>query len=155
MSHQTPEARTSEAGFTLLEMIAAVALIALAVSVVMPRFSASRQALKLRATAVELSSSLKTTRAAALSANTDAVLVIDTARRNYSADGAVKLKQIPRDVALTFETPVAESADASHGGFRFHPDGTASGGRIGLRSGTDAASISVDWLTGAVTLNMR
>ena len=155
MTHQTPEARTREAGFTLLEMIAAVTLIALAVSVVMPRIGVSRQTMKLRAAAVELSSSLKITRAAALATNTDAVLVIDTARRNYAASGAVKSKTIPREIGLTFETPVAESADTSHGGFRFRPDGTASGGRISLRSGADAASISIDWLTGAVTLTQR
>ena len=81
-----------DAGFSLLEMIAAICLIALAVSIVMPRLGGSRQALTLRATAVELASSLKIARAAARSSNADTVLVIDTAKRSYAAHGAVKAK---------------------------------------------------------------
>jgi general secretion pathway protein H len=155
MNRYLPKYSSSESGFTLLEMIAAIAMIALAVSVVMPRLGLNRQAMKVRATAVELASNLKITRSAALSRNVDAVLVIDTANRNYSATGAVKTMQIPRDMALTFEAQAAESPRASEGGFRFRPDGSSSGGRIKLKSGAEAATISVDWLTGAVTLNMR
>jgi general secretion pathway protein H len=155
MSNRMQQHSSSEAGFTLLEMIAAIALIALAASIVVPRLGANRQAMKVRATAIELASNLKITRSAALSRNADAVLVIDTAKRKYSASGAVKPKLIPRDVALTFEAQAAESPRTSEGGFRFRPDGSSSGGRIKLKSGTDAAMITVDWLTGAVTLKTR
>ncbi len=155
MSIRVVNGRYGEAGFTLLEMILAVAIIALAVSIVMPRLGLNRQSMKLRATAVELASNLKITRAAALSRNDDAIFIIDIANRKYAAAGAVKAKQIPRDMALTFEAQAAESARASEGGFRFRPDGSSSGGRIKLKSGAEAAIISVDWLTGAVTLNIR
>jgi general secretion pathway protein H len=155
MKELAARCKTGEAGFTLLEMIAAVCLIALAFTLVMPRLGATRQAMKLRATAVELSSNLKITRASALRNNSDAVLVIDTANRKYATAGVVKSQQIPRDVALTFEAKAGEATGAAKGGIRFRPDGTASGGHIKLKSGTDAAVVSVDWLTGAVTLTMR
>lgn len=145
----------SNAGFTMLEMIAALALIALAVGIILPRFGASRQAMTLRSTAVELSSGLKNARAASRVTNADVVLLVDTSQRSYSAAGAVKPTKIPRDVALRFEVKAAEAEGTSRGGFRFRPDGTASGGNIVLRSGRDTATISVDWLTGAVTLNGR
>jgi general secretion pathway protein H len=155
MNETDLKCKTGEAGFTPLEMIAAVCLIALAFTLVMPRLGATRQAMKLRATAVELSSNLKITRAAALRSNSDAVLVIDTNNRKYATAGVVKPQQIPRDMALTFEAKAGEATGAAQGGFRFRPDGTASGGHIRLKSGTNAAVITIDWLTGAVTLAMR
>ncbi len=144
--------RTGEAGFTLLEMIATLALVALAVSLVMPRLSASRQSMRLRAVAVEMASNMKIARAEALKTNTDAVFVLDTSNRTYAAAGAVASKQIPRDIAVSFESQAAESSSPSRAGFRFRPDGTASGGSIKLQAGPSVAAISVDWLTGAVTL---
>jgi general secretion pathway protein H len=155
MTTLQPHCSSNDCGFTLLEMIAAVCLIALAASVVMPRIGASRQAMKLRATAVELASNLKMTRTAALTSNADAVLVVDAESRKYSAAGAVKPTQIPKDIALRYVAKAVEFASPSHAGFRFRPDGTASGGEIALQSGTNVATISIDWLTGAVTLNVR
>ena len=144
--------RAGEAGFTLLEMIATLALVALAVSLVMPRLSTSRQSMRLRTLAVEMASNLKIARAEALKTNTDAVFVLDTFNRSYAAAGAVAVKQIPRDIIVSFESLAAESSGPSHAGFRFRPDGTASGGSIKLQAGPSVAVISVDWLTGAVTL---
>lgn len=155
MTIANTEHSADDAGFTLLEMIAAICMIALAVTLVMPRISASRQAMKLRSTAVQLASNIKITRAAAKTANIDTVFVINTASRTYAAAGAVKPTLIPRDIALSFKAKVAETAVASHGGFSFRPDGTASGGEIKLQSGSDTAMIAIDWLTGAVTLNVR
>ena len=145
-------AGTREAGFSLLEMIAALAMVALAVSLVMPLLRASRQSLRLRTVAVEMASNLKIARAEAIKTNSDFVFVLDTSNRSYGASGAVASKRIPRDIAVSFEAQAAESDGPSRAGFRFRPDGTASGGAIKLTSGTSAAAISVDWLTGAVTL---
>ena len=147
-----PNRQTHEAGFTLLEMIAALALVALAVSIVMPRLSASRQSLRLRTVAVEVASNMKIARSEAMKTNTDTVFVVDTTNRSYSAAGAVAQKQIPRDIAISFESQAAESSGPSRAGFRFRPDGTASGGSIKLQTGASTTAISVDWLTGAVTL---
>ena len=147
-----PEQRRGDAGFTLLEMIAALALVALAVSLVMPRLSASRQSLRLRTLAVEMASNMKIARTEAMKTNTDTVFVLDTTNRSYSAAGAVPKKQIPREITVSFESQAAESNGPSRAGFRFRPDGTASGGSIKLQTGANTTAISVDWLTGAVTL---
>jgi general secretion pathway protein H len=65
----------------------------------------------------------------------------------------VKTTAIPRDVALSFTAKAADSAGANRGGFRFRPDGTSSGGVIKLQSGANTAKVSIDWLTGAITLH--
>jgi general secretion pathway protein H len=152
MMPMDPRQNTSDAGFTLLEMIAALCLFAIAVGIVMPRLGVSRQAMALRQTAVELASNLKLTRTASLTSNAETVLVIDTAARRYSSPGVVKNTAIPRDVALSFTAKASASAGPAQGGFRFSPDGTASGGVITLQSGTNKAKVTVDWLTGAIAL---
>ncbi|MEQ1651647.1 MAG: GspH/FimT family pseudopilin [Hyphomicrobium sp.] len=149
------EPKSNDSGFTLLELTVSLALIALAVTVVAPRMTASRASMTLRAAAIDISSSLKTARAQARTSNRDTVFVVDTANRRYTADGAIKPKYIVRPIALTFAANASEVSSPSRGGFRFRPDGTASGGAITLTSGRDSATISVDWLTGAIVLKWR
>lgn len=147
--------KTTDAGFTLLELTVSLAMIALAVTIVAPRMTTSRASMTLRAAAIDISSSLKSARAQARTSNRDTVFVVDTARRRYTADGAIKPKYVARPIALTFAANATEVSSPSRAGFRFRPDGTASGGAITLSSGRDSATISVDWLTGAVLLKWR
>lgn len=142
-------------GFTLLEMIAVLAFVALAAGVAMPRLSALRQNLKVKSAAVQLVYGLKLTRAAAMRSNEDHALIVDTQRRRYWADGAVRPQALPRDVALAFESQNGGSGAPGTLSFRFRPDGTASGGKIKLGSGRQGAVISVDWLTGNIALRWQ
>lgn len=144
--------RSREAGFSLLEIMAVMALIALASALVMPQLRNSRQSLRLRTVAVEIASNLKMARAEAMKTNIDSVFILDTSKRSYAAAGTVAPKQIPRDIVVSFESQAAESDGPSRAGFRFRPDGTASGGSIKLQAGASVLAISIDWLSGAVTL---
>ena len=152
MRHGTAAQPHPEQGFTLLEMIAVLAILALATGLVMPRLSAMRQNLQVKSAAVQLVSGLKITRAAAMRSNDDHALIIDTQRRRYWADGAVRSQALPRDVSLAFEGQDSGSSAPGTLSFRFRPDGTASGGKIKLGSGRQGAVISVDWLTGNIAL---
>lgn len=142
-------------GFTLLEMIAVLAIVALATGLAMPRLSAMRQNLKVKSAAVQLVSGLKLTRAAAMRSNDDHALIVDTLRRRYWADGAVRAQALPRDVSLSFEGQDSGVGAPGTLSFRFRPDGTASGGKIKLGSGRQGAIISVDWLTGNIALRWQ
>jgi general secretion pathway protein H len=141
-----------EAGFSLLEIIAVMALLTLAAALVMPQLRNTRQSLRLRTVAVDIASNLKMTRDQAMKTNTDAVFVLDTAKRSYAALGVLAPKAIPKDIAVSFESQAAETDGPSRAGFRFRPDGTASGGAIKLQAGASVSAISIDWLSGAVTL---
>ena len=146
----------TDTGFTMLELITVLALVALAAGLVMPRLSATRQNLKVKALAVQLVSSLKMARAAALKSNIDQALVVDVKGRRYWAEGSVPPKALPRDIAVSFEVAAGEATgNGSQGRLRFRPDGTASGGKLKISSGTEAALISVDWLTGNIALRWQ
>jgi general secretion pathway protein H len=155
MKQKMPEQKNSDAGFSIIELIAAVGIIALATSIVAPRLSSSRQAMALRASAIALAASLKDTRAAARTSNQERILVIDTATRQYGSFGATKPKTIPVSIAVSYEAQSEVFPSASRGGFQFRPDGSATGGRISLRSGSQTAIVAVDWLTGAVTISWK
>jgi general secretion pathway protein H len=143
-----------EAGFTLIELIAVLGILALAAGMVMPRLSAARQNLKLKAAAVQLVSNLKLTRAAALKSNEDRALVIDLGARRYWSEGAVAPKTLTRDINVSFNVRAGEVVGSAKS-FRFRPDGTASGGTVRLALGGEVALVAVDWLTGHVHLSWR
>ena len=145
----------ADQGFTLLEMIAVLAILALAAGLAMPRLSAMRQNLKVKSAAVQLVSSLKITRAAALASNDDHALIVDTQRRRYWADGAVRTQALPRDLSVAFEGQGGGPDSAGRASFLFRPDGTASGGKINIGSGRQGAVITVDWLTGSIALRWQ
>lgn len=135
-----------ESGFTLLELLAVMALIALAAVMVTVSGSRSLETARLRAFLIKTQTALIETRTAAIRSAEEKVLTVDTASRNVGGTIA-----IPRGVDLTAEVAQAEQ----HGGLvgiRFYPAGTSSGGRLTIRAEGTAYEIRVNWLTGHATL---
>lgn len=152
MNQHTKQQLAREAGFTLLEVLAALTILAMTAALVMPRLASSRQDLAVQVAALELVSSLKATRAAAMATSREQALVLDASARKYFAQGTVAPRSIPPAVAVTFQLRAPADAKGNWAVIRFFPDGSASGGDILLRSGNAKAGISVDWLTGRSTL---
>ena len=68
-------------GFSLIEMLAALAMVALATALMMPLAMGPSDALRLDAAAQDLVAALRRTRAAAIAHNAEAALTIDVERR--------------------------------------------------------------------------
>jgi general secretion pathway protein H len=102
-----------------------------------------------------LAANLRSARAAARAANVEHALTVDLARRRYWAEGVVGPRQLPGGVAMELTVPESERLGANAGRVRFLPDGSASGARFVLGDGRSVVSVSVDWLTGDVRLEMR
>jgi general secretion pathway protein H len=133
-------------GFSLIEMLAALAIAALAAAVVMPVALRPSDTLRLDAAAQDLVAALRMTRAAAIAHNTDAALTVDVERRTFES-GAVPARALPAD--LTLKLKIAEPERMrSKGGFRFFPDGSSTGGDVLLALGGKELKICVDWLSG-------
>lgn len=138
----------TDGGFTLLELIVVLAILAIAATLSFPAAERSRRALPLRTTAIDLAAALTTARTEALRTNRDTRLTLDLPNRRFLADGMAKVHALPRDVVVSYEVPVDERMGDGVAALRFRPDGSSSGGRISLAAPREAATVSVDWMTG-------
>ena len=144
-------ALSSAAGFTLLEMLIMIAILALATAVAMPILARPSDGVRLQATARDLINALRLTRAMAIARNAEIALTIDIDKRTF-ASAAIRTQSFGPDIAteLTFAKP--EQTARSSGGFRFFPDGSSTGGDVHLRLRGRKTNICVDWLTGEAQL---
>ena len=140
----------ADAGFTLLEMIVVVVVLGLAAGLVLQRGPPRSPTLDLRAAAEEVARTLRLARTRAIASDRDVMFRLDPAAHAFAVDGGPP-RALPRSVAI-------EAMAASPGGggriaaIGFAPDGSSSGGRIGLGEGARRIDIGVDWLTGRVDL---
>jgi general secretion pathway protein H len=142
--------RQTELGFTLLELIIALGIMALGVAVAFPYFDASRAGYQLRATAYEIATQLRDARAAAQARNADQAFIIDIGNRRTWLEGQAARRSFSPRLAVDVEVPVAEQLGANLVRVRFFADGSASGGKLVLREGARRAIVTVNWLTGDV-----
>ncbi|MBV9735694.1 MAG: GspH/FimT family pseudopilin [Acidisphaera sp.] len=139
-----------QAGFSLLEMIVVLVVLALAVSLVVARGPARSPTLTLRAAAGQVADRLRLARADAIAANRPVMVVIDTARRQIEIDRR-PLLALPSGIAVTALTTAGQALGA-RAGITFAPDGSSTGGRIDLLGRERRMQVGVDWLTGRVSI---
>ena len=148
MKPPLPARRARDGGFTLLELIVVMAILAMAAVMAFPSASGSRRGLTAEAAALNFASALRIARAEAMRSNREQTLVLDVARRHYSAAGLRVARALPSDVAISYEIPAAEQSAAATAAVRFRPDGSSSGGTFRFAAHRQTASVAVDWLTG-------
>lgn len=134
-------------GFTLLEMLAVVTILALAAAIAMPLLGRPSESLRLAAAARDLVGALRLTRSAAIARNAAIALVVDVEQRTFESP-AVPSRSFAPDIAAQLKVAEPEQATRSRGGFRFFPDGSSTGGDLTLRLNGREAKICVKWLTG-------
>ena len=147
--------RSGQLGFTLLELLVVLLIVALSVVLVVPSLNRARLAIMVHSTAYELAANLRTARAAAQAANAERVLLIDLTGRQYWAEGIVGRRQLPQTIAVELTVPESERIGATGGRVRFFPDGGASGAKLVLKDGKATAAVLVDWLNGDVRVQLR
>ncbi|GHE20920.1 GspH/FimT family pseudopilin [Halomonas urumqiensis] len=138
------------AGFTLVELMVVLAIVAMTVAVVPPLVVKVMPAMQAQAAARELASGLREARSTAMADNREVVVEIDLERRTYHWQGQRIRAELPSHVALDVLTG---DAVGTRGQFHFYPDGSASGGRASLAWRGREWVVDIDWLTGRVTLD--
>lgn len=138
-------------GFTLVELLVVLGLIALSVGLVATSISRSISGAESRQAARNIVAALRYTRTQAILNKTQTVFVVDTEERSYQAPGrdAVVLPE-GMDVVLT--TARSELTSENAGGIRFFPDGGSTGGHVELVVNGREYRVDVAWLTGEATL---
>jgi general secretion pathway protein H len=133
-------------GFTLVELLIVLAIMAAATALFMTYVQTGTTGAQLRAATREMSAALSETRSAAITANRVTALVIDTRNRRYREAGREHV--VPARLGLTVAGAVPVPGDERSGAIYFFPDGSSSGGVIDFAAGTASEAVTVDWFTG-------
>ena len=136
-------------GFTLLEMVLVLALIAVASVMAAAALSGGFDGMRLRSAAKELSAQLRFTRAQAIATGEPQRFTIDPKAHRWTApkqrDG-----ELPRQIAIAFIGAREVQPSEGEGAIVFFPDGASTGGRVRLGMDEAAWDVEVEWLTGRV-----
>jgi len=145
-------ARQRAKGFTLIEIIAVIILLAIALTVVSISFSKSLQSARVRGASRDLVAALRYTRGQAIVKGKQQVLTLSLDDNTYTAPSKRAIK-LPKDMNLTLTTAETEQTGANTGGIRFFPDGSSTGGHISVFQGQREWRVNVAWLTGDISLD--
>jgi general secretion pathway protein H len=132
-------------------MLAVVTIMAFVLGLIVTRGPMRSQAMEMQAAVNELAQGLRLARSKAIATNTTARLTVDLDQRRYRIDGGTATA-LPRSVTVAMTTVSTETDGQRLAAIRFNGDGSASGGRIDLATGSSQANIGIDWLTGRISV---
>src|SRR5262245_57027955 len=133
-------AMRGEAGFTLIEMIVVLAIVALMMILVMTNQARVSPAVHARAAAQTVSAVLREARSEALMLDRSVPVAFDVVNRTYQSGNSPR-NTLPDDLRLSLLVG-NDQADPGRGTIRFDPDGSSSGGRVSIEGGNQT------WLVG-------
>jgi general secretion pathway protein H len=141
--------KTADAGFTLIEMLVVLTILALAMTFAGPLLSGGSQGARLQMAVNELVSAFRLTRSAAITRNAETNLIVDVDKRTFRST-VVSQRPFAPDIEAKVKFAAGIGARASDGSFRFFPDGSSTGGDVTLSLRGQQAKLCIDWLTGEV-----
>ena len=145
----TPQSRESVAGFTLIEMMIVITLMALSMLFLGPMLGRSTSARDLDDLGRRVALQARMARVQSMRGNVETALAFDPATRSFLVLPGRDRLALPSDVSATLTTG-RDLADGDRPTIRFLPDGRSSGGEIRLTAPAASIHIVVDWLTGWV-----
>jgi len=138
-------AALAPSGFTLLELVVTLLVLALAVAVVGPTIGRSTETIRTRAEVARFSALLRNAREQAITTRRPHELIIDPTAHRVTLRTGDEVRQ-----TRTLPEHLSIQADPSVLTVRFEPHGTSSGGAFRVASGTARYLVTVDALTGRV-----
>ena len=135
-------------GFTFVELIVVLAILAGLAALVAPSFSRTVESARLRAAASDVRSTFARARALAVASARERSAVFDLSRGEFGVDNeAVRL--LPETIRLGAVLPGGDRLDRGSVRFRFFPDGGGEEGEISVTAQDGGAlRVTVDPLTG-------
>ena len=139
-----------EAGFTLLEMVCALAIVGLMAAVLLPAIPRQTSRTRLEAYAIETAALLKADRNAAIRRRLDVTTQVDAPSRSLRSGASGQIVRVPEDVR--FETLLPRNCDNRPvvASISFFASGMSCGGVIVLARLDAGYEIRVNWLTGRI-----
>ena len=145
----------AEEGFTLLEMVCILAIIAMLAAVLLPNISRDTSRPRLEAYAVETASLLKADRTAAIRHRVQIATQIDAGARSLRSGSTGQILRVADDVAFDAILPSRCNDRPAFSTISFFPTGMSCGGTIKLSRLDTSYEIRVNWLTGGVEIVPR
>ncbi len=141
---------TRQGGFTLVELLVVLAILALAYALAVPSMSTAVGGARRDAEARALVAALREARSTALVTGREVRFTLDPADRSWRFGD--RRGRIDEQLRLTLELPPGGRDDAGRPFIAFFPEGGSTGGRMALADAGGSAQIQVNWLTGRVGL---
>ncbi len=147
--------KIDERGFTLLEMVCVIALIAMIAAVLLPFLPRHTSRSRLQAYALEAATLLKADRNTAIRRRADVSTLVDAPSRAIRSGATSQIVRIPDDVRFDALLPQTCRQRAALSTISFFADGMSCGGSIALSRLDTAYEIRVNWLTGRIEIVSR
>jgi general secretion pathway protein H len=145
----------AERGFTLLEMVCVLAVIAMLAAVLLPLIPRQTSRSRLEAYAVQTATLLKADRSAAIRRRSDVATLVDATTRSIHSGATSAMISIPEDVHFDALLPQTCRQRAALSTISFFADGMSCGGTIALSRLDTGYEIRVNWLTGRIEIVSR
>lgn len=153
-------------GFTLVEMLVVLAVMALIIAIVPPFLGGGHSRAELATTTRAIEAALRETRSLAVRQGRTQSFLVDAASGSYRGGDKDRTRHVPSGIRLSLFTAADGPPASDDGGdapaeqkpreappaIRFFADGSSTGGGIHLRQGARQSDIVVDWLTGRLSL---
>ncbi|MCX8097690.1 MAG: GspH/FimT family protein [Casimicrobiaceae bacterium] len=148
-------------GFTLVELLVVLVLVALIVALAPPLWGSARATSEHRSAARAVAHMLRLARSEAVARRVDVPVEFDLAAREVrlasgsaaAEGGRLRAIKLPERLVIELTTTQAETQSSERGSIRFYPDGGSTGGRVTLRSGARAYRVDIDWFSGRVSID--
>lgn len=147
----SPTGDVAEAGFTLLEILVVLVLLAVMAGFAASRVVGSLDGPALQATTGELAAVLRRARSEAIVRNQPRTVRVDVDTPSFGIPGE-RTYAVPERIRLSLFTAVTEQRAQNIGEIRFFPDGSSTGGEVTLAGEKARNYVQVDWLTGRVAV---
>jgi len=145
-----PTCRNKERGYTLLELLVALAIMGLVLVVSLPLLSGPQAGLEIRAAGSQLVRAAREARQLAIRDNRPVPISLDVTARELRIDGGPPVRLGSEELQIAFMTARSLSVGGERGSLLFFPDGSSTGGRITLAREGLSRSWEISWITGQV-----
>jgi general secretion pathway protein H len=144
--------RDSQRGFTLLEMVGVLALIAMMAAVLLPYIPHHTSRSRLQAYALQTASLLKADRNTAIRRGMDVATLVDATGRSIRSGATADMIRIPDDVRFEALLPQTCNRRQALSTISFFASGMSCGGAIALTRLDAGYEIRVNWMTGRIEI---
>ena len=144
--------RRGEAGFSLIEMLAVLVVLTLAMGTATLSFSRRTDRMSVSALAAETASRARAARDLAIRTGQDTLLRVDLRNRTIAVSGGTRVLAITGDIELEVVSSGSERTAVDVAGVRFFPYGASTGATIRLGQLGSSHEIRINWFTGRVVV---